>query len=91
MTTGPSLTVELAPGAKRNLTLANPVMVASGTFGYGDDQAKLFDIQRLGAIVTKTTTLSPRRGNPATRPRTMDSCRCTKSTRSICRAASWPC
>jgi dihydroorotate dehydrogenase (NAD+) catalytic subunit len=67
MTTGPSLSVELAPGSKRGLLLPNPVMVASGTFGYGDDQTKLFDIQRLGAIVTKTTTLSPRRGNPPPR------------------------
>jgi dihydroorotate dehydrogenase (NAD+) catalytic subunit len=57
-----SLQVDLAPGAKRSLILPNPVMVASGTFGYGTD-FKAFDVQRLGAIVTKTTTLSPRRGN----------------------------
>jgi dihydroorotate dehydrogenase (NAD+) catalytic subunit len=64
----PSLAVELAPGAgKRSLPLANPVMVASGTFGYGTDYVKVFDIQRLGAIVTKTTTLAPRRGNPQVR------------------------
>ena len=61
------LSVELAPGAKRSLTLPNPVMVASGTFGYGTDYAKVFDIQRLGGIVTKTTTLAPRRGNPQVR------------------------
>jgi dihydroorotate dehydrogenase (NAD+) catalytic subunit len=42
-------------------------MVASGTFGYGLDYAKVFDIQRLGAIVTKTTTLLPRRGNAPVR------------------------
>jgi dihydroorotate dehydrogenase (NAD+) catalytic subunit len=41
-------------------------MVASGTFGYGTE-FKAFDVQRLGAIVTKTTTLSPRRGNPPQR------------------------
>jgi dihydroorotate dehydrogenase (NAD+) catalytic subunit len=62
-----SLEVDLAPGAKRSLILTNPVMVASGTFGYGLEYAKIFDIQRLGGIVTKTTTLHPRRGNSATR------------------------
>jgi dihydroorotate dehydrogenase (NAD+) catalytic subunit len=61
------LSVELAAGGKRGLMLANPVMVASGTFGYGVDYAKVFDVQRLGAIVTKTTTLAPRRGNPQVR------------------------
>ncbi len=57
-----SLSVDLAPRAKRSLILPNPVMVASGTFGYGNEY-KAFDVQRLGAIVTKTTTLAPRRGN----------------------------
>ncbi len=57
-----NLQVDLAPRAKRSLVLPNPVMVASGTFGYGTEY-KAFDVQRLGAIVTKTTTLSPRRGN----------------------------
>jgi dihydroorotate dehydrogenase (NAD+) catalytic subunit len=61
------LSVDLAPGAKRSLVLPNPVMVASGTFSYGADYSKVFDIQRLGAIVTKTTTLAPRRGNPQVR------------------------
>ena len=42
-------------------------MVASGTFSYGVEQAKLFDLQRLGAIVSKTTTLRPRAGSPAQR------------------------
>jgi dihydroorotate dehydrogenase (NAD+) catalytic subunit len=63
----PSLEVDLAPGAKRSLVLPNPVMVASGTFGYGIEYAKVFDIQRLGGIVTKTTTLAPRRGNAPVR------------------------
>lgn len=62
-----SLAVDLAPGGKRGLVLPNPVMVASGTFGYGAEYAKVFDIQRLGGIVTKTTTLSPRKGNPPQR------------------------
>lgn len=59
-----NLSVDIA-GGKRSLTLANPVMVASGTFSYGTDYAKIFDIQRLGAIVSKTTTLRPRAGSPA--------------------------
>ena len=61
-----NLSVEIAAG-KRSLTLANPVMVASGTFSYGMDYAKVFDIQRLGAIVCKTTTLRPRAGSPTPR------------------------
>ncbi len=57
------LSVDLAPKNKRGLRLANPVMTASGTFGNGLEMASLFDIQRLGAIVSKGTTLHPRRGN----------------------------
>jgi dihydroorotate dehydrogenase (NAD+) catalytic subunit len=49
------------------LLLANPVMTASGTFGYGTEYSQLFDIQRLGAIVCKGTTLEPRPGNPQPR------------------------
>src|SRR3954451_13838368 len=59
----PDLSVDLAPGAKRSLILPNPVMVASGTFGYGHDHAAAFDVQRLGRSVSKTTTLEPRTGN----------------------------
>lgn len=59
--------VDLAPRGKRPLTLANPVMTASGTFSNGLEYARLLDIQRLGAIVSKGTTLQPRRGNPQTR------------------------
>ncbi len=61
-----NLEVELAPQNERHLTLANPVMTASGTFGYGTE-ANVFDIQRLGAIVCKGTTLEPREGNPQPR------------------------
>src|SRR6476660_3440218 len=60
------LRVELASG-KRSLSLANPVMTASGTFSYGLEYAKVLDIERLGAIVTKTTTLRPRAGSPTPR------------------------
>ena len=61
------LSVELAPRHPTGLLLANPVMTASGTFGYGTEYSHLFDIQRLGAIVSKGTTLKPREGNPQPR------------------------
>jgi len=62
-----NLSVQLAPKNKRGLLLANPVMTASGTFGYGTEGSHLFDIQRLGAIICKGTTLKPREGNPQPR------------------------
>ena len=58
-----NLSVQLAPKNGRGLLLVNPVMTASGTFGYGTEYSHLFDIQRLGAIVCKGTTLDPREGN----------------------------
>ena len=61
------LRTDLAPRNPRELVLANPVMVASGTFGYGIEYARMMDIQRLGAIVSKGTTLRPRKGNPMPR------------------------
>ncbi len=45
------------------LRLANPIMVASGTFGYGREMESLVDLARLGAILPKTITPSPRVGN----------------------------
>jgi len=62
-----NLSVQLAPKNKKGLLLANPVMTASGTFGYGTEYEHLFDIQKLGAIVSKGTTLKPREGNPQPR------------------------
>jgi dihydroorotate dehydrogenase (NAD+) catalytic subunit len=47
--------------------LKNPVMTASGTFGYGTEYASFVDTQRLGAIVCKGTTLKPCEGNPQPR------------------------
>ena len=47
-----------------HLVLKNPVMTASGTFGYGLEYADLMDINRLGAIIVKGTTAEPRQGNP---------------------------
>ena len=61
------LAVDLAGGGKRGLVLRNPVMTASGTFSNGLEFANVFDIQRLGAIVSKGLTLKPRRGNPTPR------------------------
>jgi dihydroorotate dehydrogenase (NAD+) catalytic subunit len=61
------LSVQLAPRHKPGLLLANPVMTASGTFGYGTEYSQVFDIQKLGAIVCKGTTINPREGNPQPR------------------------
>jgi len=47
-----------------SLELKNPVMTASGTFGYGTEYSDFMDISRLGAIIVKGTTLAPRQGNP---------------------------
>ncbi|MBF1076330.1 MAG: dihydroorotate dehydrogenase, partial [Prevotellaceae bacterium] len=46
-----------------NLSLQNPVMTASGTFGYGVEFADFVDLDRLGAFIVKGTTLLPREGN----------------------------
>ncbi|MGD0745872.1 MAG: dihydroorotate dehydrogenase [Verrucomicrobiota bacterium] len=52
------------------LKLQNPVMVASGTFGYGIEYARLLDLNQLGAVVVKGIRLEPVRGNPT--PRTVE-------------------
>ena len=49
------------------LRLKNPVTTASGTFGFGPEYAPYIDLNRLGAIVVKGTTLQPRLGNPTPR------------------------
>lgn len=46
------------------LRLKNPVMTASGTFGYGLEYADFIDLSQLGGIIVKGTTLAPRQGNP---------------------------
>lgn len=46
------------------LLLKNPVMTASGTFGYGEEYADFIDLNRLGAIIVKGTTINHREGNP---------------------------
>jgi dihydroorotate dehydrogenase (NAD+) catalytic subunit len=64
---GPALAVDLAPGHKHGLRLRNPVLVASGTFGYGLEYQKLIDIQQLGAICSKGITPRQRAGNATPR------------------------
>lgn len=49
------------------LKIKNPVLVASGTFGYGDELLGTVDINKLGGIVTKSLTLKPKIGNPPPR------------------------
>ncbi|MHB8137605.1 MAG: dihydroorotate dehydrogenase [Smithellaceae bacterium] len=53
-----------------SLKLKNPVMTASGTFGYGEEYAEYLDLNRLGGIVVKGLSLEPRLGNPP--PRIME-------------------
>lgn len=49
------------------LELKNPAMTASGTFGFAEEFKEVVDINRLGAIITKSITLKPREGNPPPR------------------------
>jgi len=50
-----------------NLKLKNPVMTASGTFGYGEEYSEFLDISNLGAVVVKGLSLHPKEGNPPPR------------------------
>lgn len=58
----PDLSVTLGP-----LKLKNPVMTASGTFGYGDEFSPLVDLDQLGAVIVKGLSLRPMEGNPPPR------------------------
>lgn len=49
------------------LTLKNPIMPASGCFGFGREYAQLYDLSKLGAIMIKATTVETRKGNPTPR------------------------
>jgi len=53
------LSIQLAPKHKPGLLLANPVMTASDTFGYGTEYGQLFDIQRLGAFQGRLSLVHP--------------------------------
>ena len=59
----PNLRVQIAPRHPEGLILSNPVMVAAGIAGYGIEYGELTDIQKLGAIVCKGTTLMSKEGN----------------------------
>lgn len=59
--------VDLAPNNHRELRLANPVIAASGCFGYGTEYAAMMDVQQLGAFVSKGITPERRSGNPMPR------------------------
>jgi len=59
---GPELSVDLA-----GLKLRNPIMPASGTFGYGEEYAPYVDLNTIGAIVTKGLSLNPKAGNDTPR------------------------
>jgi len=50
-----------------SLTLRNPIMLASGTVGYGNEISEFTDLNKLGGIVTKSLSLKPRKGNPPQR------------------------
>lgn len=63
MSDSPDLSVQLAPRHPKGLVLPNPVMIAAGIAGYGVEYGEISDIQRLGAIVCKGTTLRPKKGN----------------------------
>lgn len=58
----PSLAVDIA-----GLSLRNPVMPASGTFGYGQEFAPYLDLEQIGAVMTKGISLRPKAGNPTPR------------------------
>jgi dihydroorotate dehydrogenase (NAD+) catalytic subunit len=62
----PRMNVHIGGG----LVIKNPVMTASGTFGYGEEYARYMDINRLGAVIVKGISLEPRKGNPP--PRIME-------------------
>lgn len=61
------LSVDLAPSNPRELQLKNPLIAASGCFGYGTEYRSVIDVERLGAFVSKGITPEPRRGNPMPR------------------------
>ena len=48
----------------KDLNLKNPVLTASGTFGYGEEFADFIDLNRLGGFIVKGTTINHREGNP---------------------------
>ena len=64
------LSLTIGRHGKQELLLRNPVLTASGTFSNGIEFARRFDVEALGGLISKGTTLRPRRGNP--QPRTVE-------------------
>jgi dihydroorotate dehydrogenase (NAD+) catalytic subunit len=62
LATGPDLSVDLC-----GVRLATPVLAASGCFGFGREMARFLDLREIGAVVTKSVSLEPRRGRPTPR------------------------
>jgi len=58
----PDLSVQVGP-----LKFRNPVLLASGTVGYGSEMSEFIDLNKIGGIVTKSLSLKPRKGNPPQR------------------------
>ncbi len=58
----PDLSVKVGP-----MTFRNPVLLASGTVGYGNEISEFIDLNKIGGIVTKSLSLKPRKGNPPQR------------------------
>ena len=73
--TTPDLSVDLAPTNPHELRLRNPVIAASGCFGYGEEYAGIIDVGRLGAFVSKGITPHAAAGTP---------CRASSSPRPAC-------
>ena len=57
----------------KDITFKNPIMVASGTYGYGNEVSDFVDLSKFGAIITKSVTRNPREGNPPPRIFEVDS------------------
>lgn len=68
----PATQVDLSVDLGRGLVLRNPLIAASGPYGYGVEVVDLVAFDRLGAIVTRTTTLRPSTGGSSVRPRIVD-------------------
>lgn len=67
MTASPRLSVVVA-----GLTFQNPIVLASGTAGYGEELADVMDLDHLGGLTTKAVSVEPRQGNPAPRVAELD-------------------
>jgi dihydroorotate dehydrogenase (NAD+) catalytic subunit len=67
VTASPRLSVDVA-----GLTFQNPIVLASGTAGYGEELADVLDLENVGGLTTKAISVEPRQGNPAPRVAELD-------------------